>query len=135
MSIQPGTTYSETVIVDKSNVASVVGSGLVDVYATPMMIALLEKAAAACIAPWLEAGQASVGTHISVSHSGATPIGMEVIATATVTEVDRRRVEFEVVARDAAGEVGRGTHTRFVINTDSFMQKAADKAAQYGAAR
>lgn len=127
MQITAGLSHSESTTVDQNNVASAVGSGLVEVFATPMMVALLEKAAAACIAPCLEDGQASVGTHINVSHSGATPIGMAVTATATVTLVDRRRVEFEVVVRDEAGEVGRGTHTRFVIDRDRFLQKAGEK--------
>lgn len=130
INIQVGMTHSETVTVGGDNVASAVGSGLVDVFATPMMIALLEKAAAACIAPHLDAGQASVGTHINVSHSGATPIGMQVTATATITEIDRRRIEFAVVVRDDAGEVGKGTHTRFIIDRDKFMNKAAEKAVK-----
>ena len=127
MNIPVGKSHTATTTVDQTNTASAVGSGLVDVFATPMMIALLELAASGCIADCLDDGQASVGTHINVSHSGATPMGMEVTATATVTGVDRRRVEFEVVARDACGEVGRGTHTRFVIDREKFMEQALQK--------
>lgn len=129
MNIPIGTSHTSTVTVDRSNLASAVGSGLVDVFATPSMIALLELAASQCIQPFLDEGQASVGTQINVSHSGATPPGLEVRATATVTEVDRRRVEFAVVIEDSCGEVGRGTHTRFIIDIEKFTSKASLKRA------
>lgn len=127
MSIPVGATYTAKTTVNDKNIASAVGSGPVDVFATPMMVALFELAASKCIEGYLEDGQASVGTHINVSHSGATPIGMEVSATATVREVDRRRVEFDIVINDEVGEVGSGTHTRFVIDHEKFMQKANAK--------
>lgn len=127
MNIPIGASYTAVARVDETNIASAVGSGLVDVFATPMMVALLELAASSCIAPFLEEGQASVGAHIDVSHSAATPVGMEVSATATVTAVDRRRVDFEVVARDEVEEIGRGTHTRFVIDRERFARKAQAK--------
>lgn len=126
--IPVGKTHSEQVVVGESNVASAVGSGLVDVFATPMMVALLELAAAKCIEPLLDEGDVSVGTHIDVEHSGATPKGMTVTAAATVTAVDRRKVEFQVVVSDDKGEVGRGSHTRFVVNREKFMQKALAKS-------
>lgn len=127
MEIKIGSAYTAATTVNRGNIASAVGSGLVDVFATPMMIALLEQAAARCIEPFLDEGQSSVGTHVNVSHSDATPIGMEVSATATVREVDRRRVEFDIVVRDEAGEVGRGNHTRFIIDKEKFTQKANAK--------
>lgn len=127
MEIPVGSSHTESVIVDETNVASAVGSGLVDVYATPMMVALLELTAARCLQPMLDEGMVSVGTHVDVEHSGATPIGMRVKATATVTEVDRRRVVFSVVVTDDAGEVGRGTHTRFIVDSEKFMAKALAK--------
>lgn len=128
MDIQIGAQYTATTTVDHTNIASAVGSGLVDVFATPMMIALLELAAATCIQGYLEEGQASVGTHVNVSHSGATPVGMTVYATATVTAADRRQVEFQVEMRDDAGPIGTGTHTRFVIDTHRFMEKVKAKS-------
>ena len=128
MGIEAGMSHTESVIVNKGNIASAVGSGLVDVFATPMMVALLELAASQCIASALEAGQVSVGTHVDVEHSGATPVGMRVSATATVTAVERRRVDFEVVVKDEVGEVGRGRHTRFIVDKAKFMEKAQAKA-------
>jgi len=129
MDIKLGTEYTAQTVVDKSNIASAVGSGLVDVFATPMMIALLELAASECLGQFLGEGQASVGTQINVSHSDATPVGMKVFATAKITGVDRRKVDFEVSARDEAGEIGKGTHTRFIIDTEKFMQKVQAKQA------
>ncbi|MCD8349880.1 MAG: thioesterase family protein [Planctomycetaceae bacterium] len=122
-----GMAAESSVVVDKTNLASAVGSGLVDVFATPQMIALIELAASNCIQPRLNDGQVSVGTYVRVDHSSATPIGMKVTATATVSAVDRRSVDFDVVVRDEVGEVGRGTHGRFVVDKAKFMEKAEAK--------
>lgn len=127
MSIPVGASHSETTIVDASNLASSLGSGLVDVFATPMMILLCENAASKCVAQYLDDGQATVGTHVDIEHSGATPPGMRVTADATVTAVDRRRIEFVVVVNDEVGEVGRGTHVRFIIDKKKFTEKAIAK--------
>ena len=128
MEIQIGMSHTETTVVDKSNIASAMGSGLVDVYATPMMIALMELAAGNCVKPCLEPTDVTVGGHVNVSHVAATPIGMRVQATATVAAIDRRRVDFDVIMRDEAGEIGRGTHTRFIVDKEKFTQKANEKA-------
>lgn len=124
MEIKIGTSHTEAVAVDGDNIASSVGSGAVDVYATPAMVALLELAAARCLEPFLDEGLSSVGVRVDVGHSAATPIGMKVTATATVAAVDRRRVEFDIVVTDEAGEVGRGRHTRVVVDRERFMEKA-----------
>ena len=124
MEIKIGTHYTASVTVDDKNTASAVGSGLVDVFATPMMIALMELAASECIKPFLDEGQVSVGTMVNVSHVSATPVGMKVFATAEVTETQGRRVEFKVCMRDEAGSIGEGTHTRFIVETEKFMGKA-----------
>ncbi len=127
MEIKIGATYTASTVVDKTNVASAIGSGLVEVFATPMMVALLELAASNCIKPFLDEGYVSVGGHVNVSHTAATPIGMTVTATATVTAVEKSRVDFDVTMRDDAGEIGSGTHTRFVVNKAKFEDKAATK--------
>ncbi len=127
MNIPLGAAHTESVEVSEKNTASAFGSGLVDVFATPMMVALLESAASRCLAPFLEPGMVSVGTRVDVEHSGATPVGMRVSATATVSEVDRRKVVFAVVVNDEAGEVGRGTHIRFIVDRAKFTAKALSK--------
>lgn len=113
--------------VTAANVATNVGSGKVQVFATPMMISLIEKAACLSIEPYLEEGQSSVGTHIDVSHCSATPLGMTVWAETEVIEVDRRRVVFRVAAYDERGLIGEGTHERFVIDVEKFIAKANGK--------
>lgn len=119
-------TVKTTVETDK--LACTVGSGALEVYATPMMLALMEKAASELLGELLEQGQTSVGTHLNVAHNAATPLGMEVEATATIVKQDGRKVEFEVVAKDAAGEIGKGTHTRFIVDSAKFQAKANAKA-------
>lgn len=128
MEIPVGTAFTAKTVVDETNIASAVGSGLVDVFATPMMIALMELAASECLRPFLEPGQASVGARVNVSHTGATPLGMTVSATAAITHVDNRRVEFAVEMSDEKGEIGSGAHTRYIVDMAAFMEKAAAKA-------
>jgi len=83
----------------------------------------MEQAACECLT--LDAGQTSVGTAISVEHTAASPIGATVTATAKITAIDGRKIEFEVAARDNVGEIGRGTHTRFIVDAERFMTKAS----------
>lgn len=107
--------------------ASSVGSGLVDVFATPMMIALMERTCNESVLPFLEEGQGTVGTLVSVSHSAATPVGMRVWCDSELVEVDRRRLVFDVKAYDEAGLIGEGRHERFVIDAARFEQKARQR--------
>ena len=102
-----------------------VGSGTVAVLATPMMIALMEKTCLQSVRPYLEERQDTVGTHVDVSHSAATPVGMVVRCESELVEIDRRRLVFHVTAYDEAGVVGEGTHERFVIDIEKFQTKAA----------
>ncbi len=122
-----GKIFSITEIVTDSQLASEVGSGMVNVFATPMMIALIEKTAAACVQDELPEGDTTVGTSINVSHVAATPAGMKVTATVTLTEVDGRKLEFFVKAEDECGVIGEGTHERVIIHTDRFNEKAQQK--------
>ena len=111
--VEIGIKGKQDTTVTNANVATNVGSGKVQVFATPMMIALMEKAAALSIEPVLDSGQSSVGTRINVSHCAATPMGMHVWAETEVIEIDRRRVTFSVKAYDERGLIGEGTHDRF----------------------
>lgn len=104
-----------------------IGSGLVKVFATPMMIALIERTCNESVLPQLEPGQGTVGTRIDVTHISATPVGMKVWCDSEVVEVDRRRIVFSVRAYDECGLIGEGTHERFVIDTDKFQQKTDAK--------
>ncbi len=99
------------------------------VFATPMLVALLEEAAIRCVADALEPGAATVGTRVDVEHKAATPVGLTVTARARLTEVDRRRLVFEVEARDDHELVAAGTHERFVLkDLGAFLESAAKKA-------
>ena len=107
--------------------AAAVGSGMLPVFATPSMIALMEKAAAESVAPQLDAGMTTVGTKLDVAHTAATPVGMTVRAETELTEIDGRRLIFTVRAFDELGEIGSGTHERFIVNAEKFLAKAEAK--------
>ena len=104
-----------------------IGSGLVKVFATPMMIALIERTCNESVTPLLDPGQGTVGTRIDVNHCAATPVGMRVWCDSELTEVDRRRLVFSVRAYDQCGLIGEGTHERFIIDSERFQQKANEK--------
>lgn len=107
-----------------------VGSGTLDVLATPIMLAQMEKAAWTCVAPHLASGEGTVGTLLNVKHLNPTPLGMEITCRAELTEIDGRRLVFWVTASDENGPVGEGVHERFIIQNEKFMQKATGRAAQ-----
>src|SRR5512144_55687 len=114
--IKPGLVGEADETVTASRTASFFGSGLVEAYATPAMIALMENAAVAALQKWLTPGQTSVGTEVCIKHTAATPVGMHVRARATVTAVEGRKVTFQVEAYDDREKIGEGTHTRFIID-------------------
>lgn len=119
--------YTVETVVNEENTALAVGSGDMEVFATPMMIALMENAAAECIAEQIGEENTSVGTMISVSHVSATPIGMKVKATAELVHVEGRRYEFKVMAEDERGLIGEGTHSRVSVNREKFYNKTYQK--------
>ena len=130
MSLVPGLKGSASVRVIHENTAAVVGSGSLEVFATPMMIALMENAALNTVKPFLAEGEATVGTEISVTHDAPTPIGETVTAEAELIAVDRRKLQFQVQARVGDEIIGKGTHTRVIINEERFLQKALAKKQQ-----
>jgi len=113
----------EEAVVAAETTAARYGSGLVEVYATPAMIALMEKTCLVSVLPHLPEGFGTVGVKVDIAHTRATPVGMQVTCESTLVEVDRRRLAFELVAYDEKGEIGRGRHERFVIDTKKFMEK------------
>lgn len=110
-------------IVTAEVTADRIGSGLVKVFATPMMVALIEQTCLESVAPHLEPGQGTVGTHVDVSHCAATPVGMRVWCDSELVEIDRRRLVFAVRACDECGLIGEGRHERFVIDNAKFQAK------------
>lgn len=114
-------------VVREENTAKHLGSGDLSVFATPCMVALMENASLSAVAPHLEEGQSTVGTRLCVSHDSATPLGLKVWAESTLTEIDGRRLVFEVRAFDECGLIGQGTHERFLIKQQRFLEKAEAK--------
>ena len=127
MPITVGCTGRAETTVTQENTAAAVGSGLVPVFATPYMIALMENAAVNAVQAGLNEGEGTVGTHLDVSHDAATPVGMKVWAEAEVTAVEGRKLTYTVAAFDEAGPIGKGEHQRFIIQADRFLAKAQAK--------
>ncbi len=125
--IQNGIKGYQEDFVTEDKLAKNVGSGLVRVYATPQMIALIEKTAVLSVESYLEEGQSTVGTLINISHCAATPCGMKVHAETELVEIDRRKLTFKVKAYDERGLIGEGTHERFIIDIAKFQAKADSK--------
>ena len=129
VNLQPGQVGEARITVDASNVASAYGSGCIDVFATPAMIALMENAARACVDPHLADGSVSVGTRVDVRHLAATPIGLVVEARAELIQVDGRRLVFRVTATDPTEVVGEGTHERMIVDSTRLLARANAKSA------
>lgn len=123
-----GTKGRAEAVVDKTNTALSMGSGNLEVFATPYMIALMEYASQTSVAPMLEEGMSTVGTHLDVSHDAATPLGMRVWAESELVEIDGRRLVFDVKAYDECGLIGQGRHERFIVKADKFLAKVNAKA-------
>ena len=114
--------YAETTV-DQSNVASSVGSGLLEVFSTPSMIALMEKAAKDSVDPYLEEGQGSVGIRLEVDHLAATPLGQKVWAESELIEIDGRVLTFKETVYSKKEKIGQGIHKRCIISNERFLAK------------
>lgn len=125
--IEIGMEYTTEIKVTEGDTARAVGSGELEVLATPKMCALMEESAYKCIASELESGASTVGTSLSIAHLSATPVGMTVKASARVVAVDGRKISFELKAYDEAGLIGEGTHDRFIVYSEKFVAKANSK--------
>lgn len=128
--LEKGIKGTQKVEVVYENTATAVGSGVLEVFATPCMLALMEKTACDSVIPYLEEGNGTVGTEVNIKHVAATPIGMTVRCESELTEVDGRRLVFHVAAYDDAGLIGEGTHERFIVNNEKFQTKTNNKAAK-----
>lgn len=121
--ISIGTVGTAEVAVTAVNTADVMGSGTLPVFATPAMCALMEKAAVLAVEDFMEDGESTVGIKLAISHDAASPLGAEITATATITAVEGRKVSFAVEAREGDRIIGKGTHERFIIDCERFMNK------------
>lgn len=133
--LEPGLTGECAWQVTPEMTAARVGSGLVEVFSTPMLVALMESAAVEALADALAEGSTSVGTRIEVSHLAATPTGMTVHARATLTAVDGRRLTFQVEAWDDLDRIGEAVHERAIVDRQRFDSRIADKRRAAGLTR
>lgn len=113
--------------VEREDTAKEVGCGDLLVYSTPCMVALMEGAACEAIAEAMKDGSTTVGTSLNIEHISATPVGLDVRATAEVTAVEGKVITFAIKAYDEAGEIGRGTHQRVLVNSQKFLERTYNK--------
>ncbi|MDR0409917.1 MAG: thioesterase family protein [Spirochaetaceae bacterium] len=125
--LTPGLHSEAAETVNERNTARSLGSGGLDVYATPAMIALMEKASALAVSPLLPENCSTVGTEIRVKHLAASPLGAKIRAESELTAVDGRKLSFTVQAWDDKELIGQGEHERFIIDNKKFMEKAEGK--------
>lgn len=130
---KPGLKKTRRVLVDDTRVTVHMGEGL-GLYATPLMLRDMEHLSRDLLQEHLDAGEDSVGTHAEIRHLAATPQGMWVDLSVTISAIDRRAVTFDLVARDAFDEIGRCTHTRFVVETAKTKERLQAKIAKARAA-
>ncbi len=123
MQLNIGLIGESTTTVVHENTAAAVGAGGVEVFGTPMMIALMEQAAWRAVEQQLDEGQVTVGTLVNIKHLAATPLGQQVRASATLVEIDRRRLVFKVEAYDEKRKIGEGFHERFIVNLAQFIKQ------------
>lgn len=121
--LKPGLAGTAETIVRETNTAIAMGSGSLQVFATPCMVALMEQAACNAVDPCFNDSESSVGTLVNITHDAATALGKKVTATATLVEVQGRKLVFEVTAADEDKQIGKGRHERFIINKEKFMAK------------
>jgi predicted thioesterase len=121
--LQIGVLGDKGLIVSSENTASKYGSGLIDVFATPAMIALMEQTAQLSIQPFLPEGKITLGIEVNIKHLKATPIGVLVKCNSKLIEIDGKTLLFEVFAYDETGLIGKGTHTRYIVDANKFIEK------------
>lgn len=125
--LEAGIRGQASVAVTLENTARTMGSGTLEVFATPALAALAEKTCWESVAPQLDPGCGTVGTQLSLEHTAPTPVGMTVTCESELIAVDGRKLTFSVTMRDEKGQVGHGMHQRFVINDAKFFAKAQSK--------
>ena len=121
--METGLTYTSTVTVSEENIAATMGSGDLEVFATPAMVALMENAAMNAVVGELSEGATTVGAMMNTTHIKPSAMGDTVSATAVLKEVEGRKLTFEVHAKDSKGVIGEGMHARYIVDREKFMSK------------
>ena len=125
--MKPGIKNEISLFVTQERSAAAMGSGTLEVFATPAMVALMEQTAAESVESLLEEGNTTVGTMIQVNHLAATPMGMKVTCNSELVAVEGRKLTFKIEAHDEAGLIGTADHERFVVGADRFLEKVNAK--------
>jgi len=122
-SLKEGTSIIKESKVTENETAIKMGSGDLEVYATPAMIALMENAAKSSVIDELPKGYTTVGIDMNVKHIKSSPVGANIKCKATLIKVDGKKLFFDVEASDDKGTIGKGSHIRFIVNSNDFMEK------------
>lgn len=128
--LKPGISFKNSKVVKKDMLASSFGSGAIKVLATPVMVGLIEEAALLAVDNYLPDGYATVGYKVNVDHLAPTPLGMEVRAEARLEDIEERKLTFLVRVYDEKELVGKGSHIRFIVDTEKLEKKAEEKKAK-----
>jgi len=128
--LKPGLKAEKTSVVSEKNTAAVFGSGCLDVYSTPAMVALMEGTALSAVDPLLPPGFSTVGTELNIKHLSATPIGMKVSAKAELLSISGKSLLFNIEAFDEAGKIGEGAHQRFIVEIEKFIARTEGKKSK-----
>jgi len=121
--LKVGLEYKSETVVKDTDTAKAFGSGDISVYASPMMIGLMENAALFCVEEYLPQGFTTVGINVNVNHLKSTPVGMKVYALAKLESIKGKKLHFTVEAHDEEGLIGEGSHIRYIVNSEEFLKK------------
>lgn len=124
--VKEGMVSTREIYVTENNVASKLGSGNIDVFSTPSMIALMENTSKSCVDLHLPFGYTTVGIEVNVKHIKASSIGMKIRCEASLVKVDKKKLVFNVEAWDEKGKIGEGNHIRYIVNSEEFMKKVQE---------
>lgn len=128
--LKTGIKGHQELVVTQELTAKNMGSGVMDVFATPAMLALMEKTAFTSVAEYLNEGCDSVGTKVDIEHVASSPVGMKITCDSELIEIEGRKLVFKVEAYDEKGLIGKGTHERFIVENKKFQEKTDNKLAK-----
>ncbi len=121
--VKEGMASTREIYVTDNDVASKLGSGNMDVFATPAMVALMENTSKSCVDLHLPFGYTTVGIEVNIKHIKASPIGMKIRCESSLIKVEGKKLIFNVDAWDEKGKIGEGNHTRYIVNSEEFMKR------------
>ena len=128
--LKTGIKGHQELVVTQELTAKNMGSGVMDVFATPAMLALMEKTAFTSVAEYLNEGCGSVGTKVDIEHVASSPVGMKITCDSELIEIEGRKLVFKVEAYDEKGLIGKVTHERFIVENKKFQEKTDNKLAK-----